>query len=150
MKLKEVTIHKYKCFENDQTFKVEEDITILVGMNESGKTAILEAIAKANYFRKDSDFKFNKTHDYPRREKKKIDKTGQTPSAITLKFSINNDLLKRIENELGKGVFTQTEISVSKKYDNKTVFNSLNADNEKFIKSCFFVYPIFCRLNDMG
>ena len=112
MKLEEITIHKYKCFENDQTFKVEEDITILVGMNESGKTAILEAIAKANYFREDSDFKFNKTHDYPRREKKKIDKSGKTPSAITLKYSIDNDLLNQIEEELGEGIFTQTEFSI--------------------------------------
>jgi len=135
MILEEITIHKYKCFENDQTFKVEEDITILVGMNESGKTAILEAIAKANYFREDNDFKFNRTHDYPRREKKKIDKSGETPTAITLKYSIDNDLLKQIEGELGKGIFTQTEFSISKKYDNKTIFNDLNTDKEKFIKN---------------
>ena len=142
MRLEEVTIHKYKCFENDQTFKVEKDITILVGMNESGKTAILEAIAKANYFRKDNDFKFNKTHDYPRREKKKMDKSGETPSAITLKYSISDDLLKHIESDLGKGVFTQTKFSISKKYDNETTFNDLNADKEKFIKNKFDEFGI--------
>lgn len=46
MKLKKVVIHKYKSFESEQHFSLEDDITILVGMNESGKTSALEAIAK--------------------------------------------------------------------------------------------------------
>ena len=58
IKLKSVTIHKYKCIESDQSFEIRPDITILVGMNESGKTAILESIAKSNYF---SDVSVNKS-----------------------------------------------------------------------------------------
>ena len=46
MKLIKAVIHKYKSFETDQEFKLNKDITILVGMNESGKTSALEAIAK--------------------------------------------------------------------------------------------------------
>lgn len=42
--LKEVKINKYKSIETEQSFSVEDDITILVGKNEAGKTAILEAI----------------------------------------------------------------------------------------------------------
>ena len=72
MKLTNVTIHKYKSFEQEQMFEVQDDVTILVGMNESGKTSVLEAIAKTNYFQNDKKFKFNVTHDYPRREKKNI------------------------------------------------------------------------------
>ena len=70
MKLKKVAIHKYKCFESEQSFDVEDDVTVLVGMNESGKTSVLEAVAKTNYFQDDSEFKFNLTHDFPRKEKK--------------------------------------------------------------------------------
>ena len=80
--LKEITIPKYKCIENTQTFKVEENTTILVGMNESGKTSVLEAIAKSNYFVEDDNFKFNVTHDYPRLEKKELSKSGENPIAI--------------------------------------------------------------------
>lgn len=83
MKLKGVTIHKYKSIETEQSFQVENDITILVGMNESGKTSILEALAKSNYFQDDKKFVFNPTHDYPRKEKKKLDKSGDDPNAIT-------------------------------------------------------------------
>jgi predicted ATP-dependent endonuclease of OLD family len=42
-------------------------ITVLVGMNESGKTSVLECLAKTNYFEDDEKFKFNETLDYPRK-----------------------------------------------------------------------------------
>lgn len=63
MKLIDVTIHKYKSFEQEQNFEVQNDAAILVGMNESGKTSVLESIAKTNYFQSDKKFKFNLTHD---------------------------------------------------------------------------------------
>ena len=53
IKLKSVTINKYKCIEIEQSFDVEDDVTVLVGKNESGKTAILEAISKSNSYRND-------------------------------------------------------------------------------------------------
>ncbi|OAV74499.1 chromosome segregation protein [Bacteroidales bacterium Barb7] len=92
MKLREVTIHKYKSIENDQTFQVEDDVTVLVGMNESGKTSILEVLAKSNYFQKDNKFQYNTTHDYPRKEKKKLDKSGEDPIAISCSYSIPDPL----------------------------------------------------------
>jgi predicted ATP-binding protein involved in virulence len=104
MKLKKVTIHKYKSIETEQSFNVEDDITILVGMNESGKTSILETLAKSNYFQKDDTFTFNPTHDYPRKEKKKLDKSGDDPYAITCEYIVPNELLSKIESELGMKV----------------------------------------------
>ena len=43
IRLLKATVHKYKCIEQEQSFAVEKDITVLVGMNESGKTSILES-----------------------------------------------------------------------------------------------------------
>lgn len=134
MKLNKVTIHKYKCVETEQNFNVEDDITILVGMNESGKTSVLEAIAKSNYFQKDEAFKFNKTHDYPRKEKKKLDKSGIDPLAITTEYIIEDELLEKIANDLGKDVFNQSSISVSSKFSNSRVWNDLKVDFKKFIE----------------
>ena len=84
--LKHVTIHKFKCIESDQTFDVEPDVTVLVGMNESGKTSILQALAKTKYFTNDPAFLFNTTHDYPRKEKKRMDKSGDNPKAVANLF----------------------------------------------------------------
>ena len=69
--LKEVKITKYKSYLETQLVPIEDKITTLVGKNESGKTAFLEAIAKFNYFEKDSKFQFDVTADYPRNELKK-------------------------------------------------------------------------------
>jgi len=134
IKLEKVTIHKYKSFENDQSFEVEDNVTILVGMNESGKTSVLESIAKTNYFEKDEDFVFNLTHDYPRAEKKKIDKAGEDPNAITLYYTLTDALIKNIENDLGKGVLVNNEFSRSTKFSNNTQV-ALKTNFEIFIKN---------------
>jgi len=133
MKLKNVIIHKYKCIENDQLFDVEKDVTVLVGMNESGKTSILEAIAKTNYFQEDENFTFTKTHDYPRREKKKIDKSGEDPQAITCCYVIPIYLIEEIENEIGKEVFKLKEFCITTKYSNDEAWGNIEVDFRKFI-----------------
>lgn len=135
MKLTEVIIHKYKSFETDQSFKVEDKITILVGMNESGKTAILESIAKTNYFQEDEDFKFNKTHDYPRREKKKIEKLGELPKAITCKYELEQEDIDEIEGDLGENVIKTINFSISTKYNNKNTWSTIEIDKKKIIKN---------------
>lgn len=134
MKLKNVVVHKYKSIESDQKFKVEDDITILVGMNESGKTSMLEALAKSNYFQNDIKFKYNTTHDYPRKEKKKMDKGGTDPLAITSIYSIPADLLKKIATDVGNNIFTQTEVEVSHKYSNQRTWNNVSVNSTAFIE----------------
>lgn len=133
IRLKNVTIHKYKCIENDNSFEVDDKVTVLVGMNESGKTSILEALAKTNYFEKDDKFKFNKTHDYPRKEKKGIDKAGNTPKAVTCRFYISDELVKLIEDDIGKGVLTDREFTQSYDYKNSKIWTYINANIEKFV-----------------
>lgn len=132
MKLKKVEILKYKSYTEKQIFKVEEDITILVGMNESGKTAALEAIAKTNYFQDDDDFKFNVTHDYPRREKKKMEKSNVKPDAIVCTYEIEEGLFKLIEKELGTGALKVNSFDCTKKYSAGSTWSSVLIDHNKF------------------
>lgn len=44
MILKTIQIEKYKCINDSTPFDVDPDVTCLVGKNEAGKTAILEAL----------------------------------------------------------------------------------------------------------
>ncbi len=132
--LKKVTIHKFKCIESDQTYDVEPDTTVLVGMNESGKTSILQALAKTNYFTKDKVFTFNTTHDYPRKEKKRMDKSGKTPKAITCRFGVSEELTNEIDSELGEGVVLPEDIVQFVSYDNKTTMIPPLVDYQAFIK----------------
>jgi predicted ATP-dependent endonuclease of OLD family len=135
MKLTKVTIHKYKCIETEQTFEVDNGITVLVGMNESGKTSVLEALAKTHYFQKDDKFKFNTTHDYPRKEKKKVDKSGEDPIAITCEYSNSNSLLENVADDLGQKVFEVKSFTVATKFSNSRVFSNITCDYIKFIES---------------
>lgn len=94
--LKEATIYKYKSVENEQKFEIEPDVTVLVGMNESGKTNLLEALAKVNYFESDDkDFIFDMTRDYPRKQKKAAEKHGGSINAVKLTYEIDTTLKKR-------------------------------------------------------
>jgi len=117
IKLTSVTINKYKCIETKQEFDVETDITVLVGMNESGKTSILESLAKVNYFDDDNNFKFNLTHDYPRKQKKNIDRSGDDPEAIKLDFIIDDKLAGIIEADIGVKLLRR-DFSLTRKYSN--------------------------------
>jgi predicted ATP-dependent endonuclease of OLD family len=133
MKLKKVVIHKYKSFESEQEFSLEDDITILVGMNESGKTSALETIAKTNYFQDDAAFKFNATHDYPRKEKKAMDKSGEIPEAITCTYEIDDSIIALVEKEMCKGIIKSRSFTLTSKYNNKRTV-SFSIDGKKFIE----------------
>lgn len=134
MKLKKAEILKYKSFTKNQEFGVNDDITILVGMNESGKTSALEVIAKTNYFQEDENFKFSVTHDYPRREKKKMDKSGIEPEAIACTYEIDSNLKETIESEFGEQSLLSTEFTVATKYSNSNTWSGAKIDRQKFIE----------------
>lgn len=132
--LVEAIVHKYKSIETDQKFSINDDVTILVGMNESGKTSVLESIAKTNYFQNDSAFKFDATYDYPRKEKKKIDKSGITPQAITLTYRISDELIKKISEDVGTNVFEETHFTRTTKFDNGNTIGNVKVDNKAFVE----------------
>lgn len=133
VKLIKATIHKYKSIETEQFFNVENDVTVLVGMNESGKTSILEALAKVNYFEDDNKFKFNMTHDFPRKQKKAVEKKGENPIAVTLTYLLSDDIIKAIETDVGIKLDSH-EITYTKKYDGKGEFCTIPIDIKEFLK----------------
>ena len=47
MKLLSATIENFKCIEDSTEFSLDQ-VTCLVGKNEAGKTALLEALYKLN------------------------------------------------------------------------------------------------------
>ncbi len=104
-------------------------------MNESGKTAILESIAKTNYFQDDKDFKFNKTHDFPRREKKRVEKSGEIPSAITCKYELEKEDIEKIGQELGDDIIKTKIFSISSNYNNKNTWRTIELDRKKIIRN---------------
>lgn len=116
MLLKKVTIHKYKSFLTEQSYEVEPQITRIVGKNESGKTALLEALAKSNYFEDNTEFQFNKDLDYPRSELIKV--RNENPPALTCEYELSDEDISRVENAFAKGIIPRKTFCVTSFYDN--------------------------------
>ena len=65
MKLTHVRVQNYRCVRDTGWFEVEQAKTILVGPNEAGKTAVLEALQQIN--RPNGVRGFDPLRDYPRK-----------------------------------------------------------------------------------
>ena len=133
--LKEVKIAKYKSYLETQVVLIEDKITTLVGKNESGKTAFLEAIAKFNYFEKDPKFQFDVTSDFPRNELKKYQRENEPVEVIKCTFEISDELLLEISDEMGSDIFKTKSFSYGMKYDGSASWYDLSANEELFLKN---------------
>lgn len=145
IKLKNVVINKYKSFLEKQEIEIEDGVTRIVGKNESGKTALLEAMAKFNYFDpKDKTFTFNSTNDYPRGELKRYQQEypNEDFDVITCTFELTDDLLNQISEDVGKEVFTSKSIIVAKTYNNIKRFYNVSTNTKKFIEQFLQNYTL--------
>lgn len=134
IKLIKADIIRYKCIEKEQSFDVEDDITVLVGMNESGKTSILEALAKTNYFEKDDNFSFNMTYDFPRKQKKAADKSGEIPTAVVLHYKVGTEVIEEVYEDLGVKPLIDT-FSIEYKYNNNRKWSVSWIKTEEFMET---------------
>lgn len=144
IKLKKVEINKYKSFLDKQEIDIENGVTRIVGKNESGKTALLEALAKFNYFdSEDTDFNFNSTNDYPRGMLKKYQQEYPDDDfqVIACTFELSEELLKQISDDVGKDVYTDKTIKIARKYNNGMTY-IISADTKKFIENFVQKYTI--------
>lgn len=135
--LKEVKVYKYKCFLNEQKVAIDPKTTTIVGMNESGKTSFLSAIAKTNYFDdSDNDFKFDTIHDYPRNELIDFeDDEDDEGKIVSCTYVIPKELIEQINKELEVDVFNVTEFTHNSNYrDSKITLSGITADDRAFIE----------------
>ncbi|PKL10474.1 MAG: hypothetical protein CVV52_18225, partial [Spirochaetae bacterium HGW-Spirochaetae-8] len=136
MRLLEVTITKYKSFLTEQIVPIEGSCTRLVGKNESGKTAFLEALSRFNYFdEKDSSYKFNKTLEYPRTELKKYESENPENNlkVISCKFSLKAETIDAIIQDCGENVLLETTIVASRDYNNALSISTPKVSEKAFI-----------------
>ena len=130
MLLKKVTIHKYKSFLTEQSYTVEDRITRIVGKNESGKTALLEALAKSNYFEDNADFQFDKDLDYPRSEL--IKAKNENPAVLTCEYELSDENVESVEDEYGEGIISKQTFSLTSYYDNTHTTTGVAVDFNVF------------------
>lgn len=120
MKLTAVRVQNYKCIDDSGEFSIN-DLTCLAGKNESGKTALLQALRRLNPV-EESEFNFDKLMEYPGRRRQEL-KTGG-PSArevLTTTWDLSQEDLAAVKNVVGPNAIQKSvKVSVRRGYDNKT------------------------------
>jgi len=124
MKLTRARVTNYKSID-DSSWVDMEDITALVGKNESGKTAFLQAIRKINSIAGQDDVFSIK--DYPRKgyiRYKKIHTTN--PSVVAqAEFQLSDNEIQELESNFGEGVLVSDKVQVSVNYKNERAWDIL-------------------------
>lgn len=93
-------IYKYKSIEDSTPIVIDRDVTVLVGKNESGKTAVLEALHKALPL---GDAKFDFVFDYPRKDYvryRPLHEAKKFAVVVELTFRLGETLAGRINKEV--------------------------------------------------
>lgn len=104
IKLVKAQVFKYKSIEDSTPVEIGEDTTVLVGKNESGKTAFLEALHKALPL---GTAKFDVVFDYPKKDYFRYRKDHDAKSyakVVELTFRIERELAEKINAEVFGGV----------------------------------------------
>ena len=132
LRLKGFTVHKYKCFSTDQHCEVEKDITTLIGLNESGKTSVLEALSKLRYYKEgDSNFVYDQDFDYPRNELRNLEKGVSEAKAITCSYQVPDGLMDLMIDETSGLIELSSEIEYSHNYITKSIEYTFNVKTQK-------------------
>ena len=115
MILKTAVVRKFRSIENSGTVRFEPDVTCLVGKNESGKTAFLEALHQANPFA-GTGRGFDELRDYPRRlrGRDRAQIAGTTPISAT--FELDDADLEAVARQVGPDALGAKELTVERAY----------------------------------
>lgn len=135
MKLIEVTIKKFRNIIDSTAVKVENDITCLVGKNESGKSSFLNALYRLNPVRKNVLFKIE--DQYPAWLEKKDRMKGvelEKERPVNTSFELEEKEVNLLIDIFGEGVLKNNTLTLSKSYEG-TLYPWLNLDESQYLKN---------------
>ena len=133
MKLKSFRVSRYRNVLDSSEVLVEGDVTTLVGMNESGKSTMLDALYRLNPVYGD---KFVELDDYPRwrRSRDSRNEDLQAMSPIDATFELDQEDLEALEEALGEGVVTPGTVQVGRRY-NDSHWVTVEVDERRFVRN---------------
>jgi predicted ATP-dependent endonuclease of OLD family len=139
MKLSKVRITNFKSILDTTWFDVN-DISCLVGKNEAGKTAVLEALYRLNPIIENHG-DFDVTDDYPRRLVSDYEddvEVGRREPAIVIQaqFLLEDEDINEVKSVFGPNCLVDKNPSVilNKGYKNQRTFNGLKVNHKKTLE----------------
>ncbi len=131
MKLVSAQVEKFRNILDSGEFAVHEDVTCLVGRNESGKTAVLQALYRLNPV--EPADKFVALSHYPRRLffKDRRDGVIDDMAAVTATFELEPEDRKALDERFGPGTVAATRVVARRFYDNQLFVDLADAEPEE-------------------
>jgi hypothetical protein len=118
MRVTSVSVGPFRSIDKEQVVEIDEDVTVLVGMNEAGKTVFLQSLRKTNDVL--GLARFEPVDDYPRKNLNTYQKRhGTSPEeVVTIRYALNEDERKRLAAAIGVGVPDDFSFSITTDYAN--------------------------------
>jgi len=135
MKLIEVTVRNFRNIIDSNPVKIQDDITCIVGKNESGKTSFLHALYRLNPVR--PNVKFKVEDQYPAWLEKKDRMKGielEKFKPIMAKFEMEDELITEIESVYGENVLKSKVLLLERSYEGN-IYPTLELDFKAALKS---------------
>jgi predicted ATP-dependent endonuclease of OLD family len=111
-------VFRVRKFRNviDSTDVAVDDVTCLVGKNEAGKSAVMQALHALNPT--NSPVELDLLNEYPRWLKKEHEITGEIDGAvpITATFELDDDEFEAFERDFGTQVLKTRQFTASRSY----------------------------------
>jgi predicted ATPase len=131
-RLQKVAVENYKCIEHSNEFKIDR-VTCLVGKNEAGKSAILEALYKLNPV-EPGESRFEEM-DFPRRRLttyRDRQDTAEQANVLTTVWDLEEADVEMMNAEFGEGVLKSETVTISRGYANKDRW-AIELDESKMV-----------------
>lgn len=139
MKLTSFRVRRYKNVLDSTDVPVEHDVTALVGMNESGKSTMIDALYRLNPVYGDE---FVERDDYPRwrwkRDGRKEDLSKVSPIEAT--FQLSEDDLQALHQALGTDVVAVDTVTAGRSYSGD-LWVQVEVDEPRFLSNVLDGHP---------
>ena len=139
MKLLKVQVTYFKSIWDSTEFNID-DVTCLVGKNESGKTALLQALYKLNPVNNE-DADFDVRMEYPRQSvaqyRRQIERGERGhDEVVRATYTLEKADVDAIQKKFGRNCFTVQEptLTIAKDYSNVILVYKLDMDEDAILR----------------
>jgi hypothetical protein len=134
MLLTKARVRNYRSVEDSGEFSIDR-VTCLVGKNESGKTALLQALYKLNPYQ-GADGKFDIQREYPRRYLADFAERhpNGTAKVIETVWTLESDDVKELAEVIGPEAEKITEIRISKGFGSDSQMWDVRVDESAVVR----------------
>ena len=122
MILRSIRVRTYKNILDSGEVEIQPDVTCLVGKNESGKSALLQALYRLNPVSTGHPETFVDLRDYPRREFARDRESVAERCPIAATFELEDDDVRAVEGLLGPGALPTRRVTVARSYGDRLVW----------------------------